>query len=139
MSPCLGIFLLKAAASGPAHVQLFLGLQQAVYWGFEVWQSRYSRHSWNALAHTLTPLCRLHLELKTEMWLCHSNFTVPGIGYQKNPDETEHCGFNLNHLMPKIFTDNLLATGQAKIWGDLPFGSVKNQDFFLKFNNLSSF
>lgn len=50
LSPCLGIFLLKAAASGPAHVQLFLDLQQAVYQGFEVWQSRYSRHSWNAHA-----------------------------------------------------------------------------------------
>lgn len=114
----MGILVPKAAASGPAHVQLFLGLQEAVYWaGVEVWQSRYSRRSWNALARTLAPLCRFHLELKAAMWLCHSNLTVPGIAYPKDRDETEHSGLNLNDLLPKIFVDNLLANGQAKGFG----------------------
>lgn len=99
----MGIFLLKAAASGRAHVQLFLGSQQAVYWGFEVWQSRYSIHSWNALAHTLAPLRNLHLELKLrcgsviQTLLC----LALGIKKKKNLDEIQHYGFNFNNLMQK--------------------------------------
>jgi len=72
------------------------------------------------------------------MWLCHSNFTVSGIGYKKNRDEIEHYGFNLNYLIPGMFMDNLVANEQAKC-----FSSVWNQDFssvfFSCFYNISSF